>query len=130
MPFLTVLELRNVPLLPLFTILRNSPLLKHLLIGPVDDMDFPDLVGETYEPFVPGGLSSLSIDPFSESEFDEKSILGRFLECTSGRITSFHLGSYTEYFFPPSLRMLSAFQDFTGHIKHLSLGKELFNAIG
>ncbi|KAH8834643.1 hypothetical protein DL96DRAFT_1581193 [Flagelloscypha sp. PMI_526] len=129
MPFLTVLELSGVTLIRLFTILRHCPMLQHLVIEPFGDIEVPDLVGETSDPFAPDGLSSLSLDRFTEDEFDEHSILGRFLQCSGGCIKFFELVYHLETPFSPSLQFLSGFQDFTRHIKHLSLGKDLFNAI-
>ncbi|KAH8801327.1 hypothetical protein DL96DRAFT_792125 [Flagelloscypha sp. PMI_526] len=129
MPYLSVLELQGVTLIRLFTILRHCPKLQHLHMGLVDDIEVPDLVGETSDPFAPDGLSSLTLDPFTKDEFDEFSILGTFLTRSGGRITYLELAYHHETPFPPSLPFLSGFPDFTRHIKHLSLGKDLFNAV-
>ncbi|KAH8834136.1 hypothetical protein DL96DRAFT_1810474 [Flagelloscypha sp. PMI_526] len=124
LPSLRNLELPGVANVPVFQILRKTPLLRHIHLGSDDGKISPYVVGEIRDVFFHQEVVSLSIGPFEEQDFRPDTELSKFIKYSEGNITTFHLsGTYR----PPSLEFLSPFPEFTSHVLRFSIGQEMFH---
>ncbi|KAH8834133.1 hypothetical protein DL96DRAFT_1579522 [Flagelloscypha sp. PMI_526] len=106
MPSLRILELPRVASVPVFQILRRSPLLRHIHLGSEAGIISPYLDGEGGDPFFHRGVVSLSIGPFGERDFRPDTELSRLIKYHERNITTFQLGLLSDGHFPPSLEFL------------------------
>ncbi|KAH8834656.1 hypothetical protein DL96DRAFT_1581223, partial [Flagelloscypha sp. PMI_526] len=125
LPSVRFLKLSQVDGVPLFTILRNAPLLRHMHLGSDYGLVSSPLSEENSPLCAQGKITSLSVGPFNnQTDFHTDNTLAKFIEVNARNIHSLHLGSYDN---ATTLRFLSSCPTFTQHLLHLSIGTDLFN---
>ncbi|KAH8796857.1 hypothetical protein DL96DRAFT_1643383 [Flagelloscypha sp. PMI_526] len=122
MPSVTSLQLTELGELPLFSVLKSCPLLRHLQIGSefvnstevyldgnITPCSLPDIVG-------------LTLKPLSLPDLDMKRSLAHFIKSQGKRIASLRLVQPCSSDLRPGLDFLQPFPDLKGNLQHLYFG--------
>jgi hypothetical protein len=129
MPIITYLEVLELRQAPLFSILRQCPLLRQVHLGSEKGHISSTINEETNAPYL-AQISALTLGPFGKRDFSTDRVLARFVERAGGHISSLNLMCYNKEVLPSSFSFLLPFPHFTANITNLFIGKPLFYKIG
>ncbi|KAH8801339.1 hypothetical protein DL96DRAFT_1635935 [Flagelloscypha sp. PMI_526] len=125
LPSVRFLELSQLTWVPIFTIFRSAPRLRHIHIGADYGLLSSYVLQESSTSCLHSTIASLSVGPFNcDRDFQIDTTLGSFVKLNGKTIRSLHFESYSDAF---SLSFLSSCPTFTEHLLHFSAGIDLFD---